>query len=43
MRRLKVRYRPEAYDDLKQIYRRIYELSLDAVVAERFVARIRLR
>ena len=40
MKRLKVTYRPEAEDDLLQIYRWVYEASLDPEVAGRFLNRL---
>src|SRR5579864_1328046 len=43
MRRLKVRYRPEALADLEDIFRLILRLSASRVTAQRFVNRIRDR
>lgn len=43
MRRLRVRYRPEAYADLEDIFRFIVRLSGSRVTARRFVLRIRNR
>ena len=43
MRRLEVRFRPEALDDLEDIYRLVYRASLSPAVAEGFVKRIRER
>ena len=40
MKRLKVTYRTEAKDDLLQIYRWVYEASLDPEVAGRFLDRL---
>src|ERR1700730_12253109 len=43
MRRLKVRYRPEALADLEDIFRLVLRKSGSQVIAERFVSRIRNR
>jgi toxin ParE1/3/4 len=43
MRRLEVRFRSEALDDLEDIYRLVYCASLSPAVAEGFVRRIRER
>ncbi|MFL9827051.1 type II toxin-antitoxin system RelE/ParE family toxin [Rhodoplanes sp. SY1] len=43
MRRLKVRYRPEALADLEDIFRVVLHLSSNQITAERFVDRIRRR
>ena len=43
MRRLKVRYRPEALADLEDIFRAVLRKSASQVTAERFVGRIRER
>lgn len=43
MRRLKVRYRPEALDDLEWIYRFVCRGSSNPDLAEKFVRRIRAR
>ncbi|WP_375273626.1 type II toxin-antitoxin system RelE/ParE family toxin [Methylorubrum thiocyanatum] len=40
MKRLEVTYRTEAKDDLLQIYRWVYEASLDPEVAGRFLDRL---
>ena len=41
MRRVKVRFRPEALDDLEDIYRYVYRATANPVAAERFATRIR--
>jgi toxin ParE1/3/4 len=43
VRRLEVRYRPEALDDLEWIYRFVYRGTLNPIFAEKFVTRIRAR
>jgi toxin ParE1/3/4 len=43
MRRLEVRFRPEALDDLEDVYRLVYRASLSPSVAEGFLRRIRER
>src|ERR1700690_824767 len=43
MRRLKVRYRPEALADLEHIFRIVLRMSGSHVTAERFVTRVRNR
>jgi toxin ParE1/3/4 len=43
MRRLEVRFRPDALRDLEDIYHHIYRLSLNPVIANGFVSRIRDR
>jgi len=43
MRRVKVTYRPEALEDLQQIYRIVAEASQSHQVASGFVQRIMLR
>jgi len=40
MRRVKVRFRPEALDDLEDIYRYVYRATASPVAAERFTTRI---
>jgi toxin ParE1/3/4 len=43
VRRLEVRFRPDALRDLEDIYRHICRLSLNPVIANGFVGRIRDR
>lgn len=43
VRRLRVRFRPAAVDDLEEIYRYIYRNSTSSAVAAAFVGRIRAR
>ena len=43
MRRLRVRYRPEAYADLEDIFRFVLRMSRSQITAERFVIRIKNR
>jgi toxin ParE1/3/4 len=43
MRRLEVRYRREALNDLRDIFRLVLRISASRVTAERFVGRIRER
>lgn len=43
MRRARVVYRPEAVDDLDEIFRFVFDLSRDRQTARRFVERIRER
>jgi toxin ParE1/3/4 len=43
MRRARVVYRPEAVDDLEEIFRFVLDLSRDRHTARRFVERIRER
>lgn len=43
MRRLRVRYRPEAYADLENIFHYVLRASGSQVTARRFVTRIRNR
>jgi toxin ParE1/3/4 len=43
MRRLRVRYRPEAYADLENIFQFILRISSNQIAAERFVKRIKAR
>jgi toxin ParE1/3/4 len=43
MRRLEVRFRPEASDDLEDIYRSIFRATLSPALAEGFTKRIRER
>lgn len=43
MQRLRLQYRPTALADLRAIYTAVYHMSGSAVVADRFVTRIRRR
>lgn len=43
MRQLKVRYRPEAVDDLEDIFRYVFRISASQVTAQNFVGRLRAR
>ena len=43
MRRLEVRFRPQAFEDLEDIFRRVLRGSRSHVTARRFVMRIRNR
>ena len=43
MRRLRVRYRPEAYADLENIFRFVVRISSNQITAEHFVKRIKAR
>lgn len=40
VKRYKVRYREEASGDILEIYRCVYEVSLDPVTAQRFTGRL---
>jgi toxin ParE1/3/4 len=40
MKRLEVRFRPEALSDLEDIYRWVYRASSNPIIAERFTMRI---